>query len=226
MVPEEGRPPRMSPLARSVAAMLVASTCPLCASPGPAPCDACLAELPPAHHPPRVPGLDSLRVLFAYEGPTRRLVAALKYRNARRVVPRLAAELAGVVAHRPDVVTWVPAAPANRRRRGYDQGEVLGRRLARRLGVPAVRLLARRGGAQTSSTREERLTGPILAVRAAVHGSVLVVDDVVTSGASLTAAAAGLRGAGAGRVDAVVVAARPEWTFGISKAGASRRNIR
>jgi predicted amidophosphoribosyltransferase len=141
----------------------------------------------------------------------------LKYRNARRVAPRLAAELAGLVTHRPDLVTWVPAAPVNRRRRGYDQSEVLARRVAHRLGVPAMRLLARRGGAQTSATREERLTGPILAVRRAVRGAVLVVDDVVTSGASLATAAAGLRSAGAGRVDAVVVAARPEWTFGISK---------
>jgi predicted amidophosphoribosyltransferase len=78
------------------------------------------------------------------------------------------------------------------------------------LGVPSRRLLVRRGQrAQTGLDRRARLAGPLLSSRCRAPAHVLVVDDVVTTGGSLQAAARVLRGAGAERVQAAVLAATP-----------------
>ena len=89
---------------------------------------------------------------------------------------------------------------------------MLARAVARRLGLPCLRLLQRSPGpAQTGRPLAERRAGPRLTVRKprTVPASVLVVDDVVTSGATLTAAALALRQAGATRVDGVTAASTP-----------------
>jgi predicted amidophosphoribosyltransferase len=158
-----------------------------------------------------VAGVDGVRVLLAYVGPARPLVRGLKYRNRRAALGLLADALAAhLVDLHPDVVTWLPALPANRRARGYDQAELLARRLARRLHVPARRLLVRRGDrGQTGLGRTARLAGPDLTVPGRVPARVLVVDDVVTTGASLAAAARALRPAGARRVHGAALAATP-----------------
>jgi len=159
---------------------------------------------------------------MAYEGAGREIVARLKYRNARCVVPWLATEMAKLVedpkeardpaAGPADVVTWVPTTAARRRERGFDQGRVLAVAVARRLGIPCRGLLRRgRGPAQTGRSRRQRLEGPGYEVRSgrAVPPRVLLVDDVVTTGATLTAAARRLREAGAHEVTALVAARRP-----------------
>jgi predicted amidophosphoribosyltransferase len=151
--------------------------------------------------------------VLAYAGDGRRLLHALKYRNGRTLAGPLGvamAELVGLGA--ADVVTWAPTADRRRRSRGYDQAEVLARSVARSLGVPCRRLLRRtdRGGPQTGRRRAERLArAPSFAATRAVNGTVLVVDDVVTTGATLHAASAALLAAGAGAVRAVAAAATP-----------------
>jgi predicted amidophosphoribosyltransferase len=112
----------------------------------------------------------------------------------------------------PDVVTWVPTSPARRRSRGFDQAELLARRVARRLDIAARPLLVHDAGApQTGRSAAERRIGPPLAVRrhARVPPHVLLVDDVVTTGATLSAAARALRRAGATQVSAVAAARTP-----------------
>jgi predicted amidophosphoribosyltransferase len=107
----------------------------------------------------------------------------------------------------------VPAAAAHRRERGFDQGQLLARAVARKLpGVPARRLLDRQPGpAQTGRDRAERLIGPTLALHRGARstGTVVLLDDVRTTGASLATGAAILRTAGAQRVVAATIAATP-----------------
>lgn len=143
-----------------------------------------------------------MHAAFAYDGTGADAVRALKYRDGRRLVgplaDRLVAALPGELAE-PSLVTWVPTAPGRRRRRGFDQSELLARAVARRLGVPCRGLLRRRpGGPQSGRGRAGRLATAGFDARgrapAGRAGAVLVVDDVCTTGATLAAACAALGG--------------------------------
>ncbi len=165
------------------------------------------------------PGLVWCRSLLELDGGGRELVARLKYRNARSSLRWLANGMAGLVgspdrAGRPAVVvTWAPTTTARRRDRGFDQAELLARAVARRLHLPCRRLLVRRPGPhQTGRSLAERRHG--IAFRAVgrpprVAPAVLLVDDVVTSGSTLSAAAGAVRRAGAGPVFALTAARTP-----------------
>ena len=110
-----------------------------------------------------------------------------------------------------DVVTWVPTTVMCRAQRGFDQAELLARSTARGLGVRSRRLLLRAPGpGQTSLPGQKRRSGPVLrARRVPVGAQILLVDDVVTTGTSLTAASDALLAVGARSVRPVVVAATP-----------------
>ena len=192
--------------------MLLPRTCPCCGALGTAPCPACATSLlpPPAALPP--PGVDGWRAPLSYEGEGRELVARLKYRNARSSVRWLADRMAALVDPAAvDVVTWAPTTPARRHERGFDQAEVLARAVARRVRRPARRLLRRvPGPPQTGRQRRDRLRGPTFRAAGRPPPRVLVVDDVATTGATLTAAARVLRAAGATEVRVVTAARTPE----------------
>jgi predicted amidophosphoribosyltransferase len=141
--------------------------------------------------------------VWAHCGDAADLVRELKYGRATTVVTELAAAMAEV-APAADLVSWVPASPARRRQRGFDQGELLARAVARRLGLPIRRVLRRVDDEpQTSREREGRLLGPRfvgVGRRIRRHPTVLLVDDVVTTGSTLRSAAAVVLDRGAGEV--------------------------
>jgi predicted amidophosphoribosyltransferase len=158
------------------------------------------------------PGLDRAWSSASHDGVARNLVAALKF---RRLLP--VAELMAARIHRlaPDHVLSgalvpVPPAPARLRRRGFDPAGELAAALAVAAGLELVPCLARRGGRrQVGRRRGERLgSPPIVRAVGAVPRSVLLVDDVLTTGATTSACAQALRAAGAARVVAVTFARR------------------
>ena len=163
------------------------------------------------------PGAHGVHAAVPFTGRARRVVLGLKYRNRRQVARHLAGLVVNAVVvngdHRDlDVVTWAPTSPARRRSRGFDQGELVARHVARQLGVPCRRLLVRSGpsAAQTGRSRVERLNGPEFVARPGLDGRrVIVVDDVVTTGATMRAAAAALRHAGADEPGLYAIASTP-----------------
>lgn len=190
--------------------MLLPRHCPLCGAVASEPCLPCRRSLPAAGPLDPPIGVDRCWAALRYEGSVRGLIGGLKYRNRRSAVPWLAGEMADLVDGDVDLVTWIPSRPSQRGRRGFDQGEVLARRVALCLGAPARALLVRRGGVpQTGRSAAQRRVGPDLRPRRTGARHVLLVDDVVTTGASLQRGAIALRSVGVRRIDAVVAGATP-----------------
>lgn len=194
--------------------MLLVS-CAGCGEIGESPCVACVARLQHAN-PPCPDGVDSCVAAFLFADVGRTLVSSLKYRNQRQSLSWMAAAVAETidVAIDADVVTWIPTTAERRRSRGFDQAELLARRVARRLQTKPVDLLrptpSRSAASQTglgAAERHERVA--FRARRKAVGLSVLVIDDVITTGASVQAAARSLRSVGAIEVHAAAAAYTP-----------------
>jgi predicted amidophosphoribosyltransferase len=189
--------------------VLLVTTCPGCGRSGAAPCAGCVAALRPSAPVPVPPGLDDCRALLDYDGPARDLVARIKYRNQRAVLGWLAAAMAPMVEPGSvQVLTWAPTTASHRRARGFDHAELLARRVARAARLPCTALLVRVDGpAQTGRSRADRAHAPAFGPRRSLVGaSVLVVDDVITTGATVAAAGHALRRAGATRVVALAAA--------------------
>jgi len=191
--------------------MWLEQRCEACGTSGPAVCVTCLGRLSvPAvmWAGPTDGALADCRSLLCFEGPGRDLVVALKYRNGRHLGRLLGAAMAGLVDPGDiDVVTWAPTTRVRRDRRGYDQSRLLARGVARVLGRPCHPLLRRGPGPpQTGRSLAQRQIGPRFSARRVPRASVLVVDDVVTTGATLEHAARALRAGGAQRVAAVTAA--------------------
>jgi predicted amidophosphoribosyltransferase len=195
--------------------MIFASSCAGCRRPGPVLCRTCRLVLAA---PPAMPTSGDVIAAVPFVGRPREVILSLKYGNRRQ----LGHHLAGLVVNRIlasglrpddiDVVTWAPTSSSRRHRRGFDQAELVARRVALQLGVPCRRLLRRDGAAppQTGLDRAMRLHGPVFTAAPNVAGQrVLVVDDVVTTGSTLRSAARALEQAGAVDVRKAAVATTP-----------------
>ena len=189
--------------------MLLNASCAGCNQPGDVLCRRCRFTL--ASTPTRK-GDGGVTAAFSFEGAARQVVLGLKYRNRRAVARHLAHSMVRRL-HLPavDLVTWAPTSPGHARVRGFDQAELLARAVAKELGVPCRRLLYRaHGPAQTGRTRAERLHGPSFRARSRRSGlHVLLVDDVVTTGATMVAARESLLAAGIAQVTCIAAAATP-----------------
>lgn len=152
-------------------------------------------------------GTIDIHACWDHDGRAAELVRELKYGRATAAVTPLADALATRVPH-ADLVTWAPASAKRRRRRGFDQAELLARAVASRAGLPVRRLVRRAAdSAQTARDREGRMAGPELRPYGRPlrqQPTVLVIDDVSTTGATLRAMAEILLAHGAGDVVGLV----------------------
>lgn len=175
-------------------------------------CDACgraLRGLAPVWS--AVPGVDATWSAAGYDGTARSLIAALKFGS--RV--GLAEDAAAMIAARAPAellrgaIVPVPSAPRRRRRRGFDAAEAIAAALAKRAGLPLAPCLARtQSPRQVGRRRTERLSDPPRARAVSpAPAEAILVDDVMTTGATLGACAGALRSGGATRVVAVTLAA-------------------
>ncbi len=166
------------------------------------------AEIPPP--------LLQLEWCAPFTGVTRRALHALKYDGERRLARHLGAAVArrwARVGVAGDALVPVPASPDRLRQRGYDQAALIAGETAQRLRVPCVLALERTRATAAQfdldrAGRASNLGGAFRTVAGVpVAGRWLVlVDDVVTTGATLAACATALLDAGASAVSAVAVA--------------------
>lgn len=201
----------------AVAGALLPSLCAACGRscrPGAVTCTRCARRLadaaPLAGNGPQ--GLDRSWSSASHEGVARDLVTALKFRRLLPVAGLMAERIRWLAPASLLTGTIVPVPTARLRSlwRGFDPAAEIAAELAERTGMPLSSCLVRVGsGRQVGRRRADRVGHPPqLRPQGEVPRSVLLVDDVLTTGATLSACARSLRGAGAARVAAVTFTRR------------------
>ncbi|MBN1261036.1 MAG: ComF family protein [Anaerolineae bacterium] len=160
------------------------------------------------------------RAVFLYKEPIRGAIHALKYRGGRQVAAALGQTMAASwlgYAMEADLLAPVPLYPGREARRGYNQATLLARELGKHLGIPMaphVLYRVRNTLSQTKLSREQRRTNVVNAFVCAegldlTGCRVVLIDDVMTTGATLQACAGVLLNVGAEAVNAFTLARAP-----------------
>ncbi len=210
-------------LSDSVLGLLFPDRCAGCGRSGELLCAACRASIRPypAHEPPVRGGdalalLDGASVAYLFEGALRKAIHTLKYNRVRRMAEPLGDMLAHHLQSHPqpcDAIIPVPLHPRRLAERGFNQSELLAHRLAQVSGIPLHTnglVRCRDTAHQMELDARDRLDN----VRDAFvwqhpqspPARVLLLDDVLTTGATMQACAQALRAAGAQEIRALALA--------------------
>jgi ComF family protein len=206
--------------------LLMPPACSGCGRPGALLCPSCRGRLrPPFDQRDRFVAPDAGVVIgealllataaFAYEGPMRRALAALKYAGVSRLAPVLACAASPALVRLLAIsgsatMVPIPVHPERQRARGYNQAALLARALAAESGVPSAEVLVRiRPTTQqhrlNRAARLQNLRGAF-AVGTRPPAAVILADDIITTTATLEAAASVLREAGCAAVYGFAIA--------------------
>lgn len=185
-------------------------------------CASCEAGLP------RTSGQDALRDLNGlpcaaplwYRGTVRDALLGLKFKGRIQTAEFLGALMAECAAEyfsgAFDTVTWTPVSWLRRHQRGYDQARLLAENACRAWDVKPVRLLKKirnnpaQSGLEDASARWQNVRGVYRAVGEPAGKKILLIDDICTTGATLSACAETLRSAGAHKVLCLTAARTPQ----------------
>jgi predicted amidophosphoribosyltransferase len=151
--------------------------------------------------------MDRVLAGWSYEAAARSLILELKLRGRRGPASQLGAAIVERVwSHgtRAEAIAWIPGRSRDISQRGFDHAEVIAREVARALGLPCLGLLRRTGDRvdQTALDRAGRranLRGAFVASTS--PDRVVVIDDLMTTGATMSEAARALRAVGADYVE-------------------------
>lgn len=192
--------------------------CVSCAVPGDWWCAGCARRVVPVGAVPEPDeGLDVLRAAAVHRDSVTHLIKALKYRHAKAVVPTMAAYLRPLVEGcraDEDLLVPVPLHPRRLRERGHNQSALLAESLSESTGLPLSTALVRTRYTRTQTglgraERRRNVEGAFDWTGATLAGkTVILVDDVCTTGATLAACAAACQNAGARQVWGLVVGKR------------------
>ena len=183
-------------------------------------CRSCREHLPLLDEKNRqisLKGIPACSSLFRYEGDARQAILRYKFHGLSFYSREFASLMAENLTSEElscDVITWVPLSKKRKRTRGYDQAQLLAKELASEIHVPCSCLLVKKRNAAPQSGsggREERKANIRDAYRikdgADIRGkTILLIDDIVTTGATLEECAAVLLSAGAACVKALTIA--------------------
>jgi ComF family protein len=159
------------------------------------------------------PAIDRARAPFLYDGPVSRAIRGMKFSGWHALGRHLAGAMVQVAADllTADVFTWVPLSRRRRARRGFDQAQVIAEEVAALLDLPVRSLLRRtrdtRAQARKGGAERRRALRDAFVATPDPPSRVILVDDVLTTGATAAACAEVLTRGGAERVS-VLTAAR------------------
>lgn len=183
-----------------------ASACPICAAPGSGEiCGQCLQH--PPHFTRTLAALD-------YTFPVDKLIQAYKYHHQLALARLFGTLLSQTVQHqaRPDLLLPMPLHPTRLRERGFNQAHEIAKRIGKTLKLPATPNLARRVVNTASQAtldwdaRKKNMQGAFACETPLAGQHIALVDDVMTSGATLNELSKTLKQAGAGEISVWVVA--------------------
>ena len=183
-------------------------------------CEACFENLPDYDDADRTLfGFDQVIATFFYEGPVREGLLRFKFRGLHTSGKLFGTWLAGTVKDKLrqeyQIVSWVPCSFLRRWQRGYDQSELLAKAVADQLGLECVRVLRKirhnpaQSGLQGVAKRKANVIGAYAACNFEKWKGkrILLVDDILTTGATLSECSKTLLAAGADGLACAVVAA-------------------
>lgn len=176
-------------------------------------CSACLNHLERNTTEMLLSGKCVCRAAFVYKAAVRESLHRYKFGGASTYAPEYAKYMKDMIPPDANVLTWIPVSKQRKWERGFDQSELLAKEISKLTGIPVLPGLKkkntkRQSAAKNAEQRKENIHGAFLpAVPFQLQGkSVLLIDDICTTGATLSEAVSVLNSAGVADISCLTFA--------------------